>query len=75
MTNMELALTNLGKVTAVEIHKKNNSQGINELTNDVKDAGKVINMAKNEIEKKLEKPLVSSENYIELTSKELIETK
>ena len=32
-------------------------------------------MAKNEIEKKLEKPLVSSENYIELTSKELIETK
>jgi len=69
MTNIELALTNLGEATAVEIHKKNNSQGIKELTDDVKDAGKVINVAKNEIEKKLEKPVVSSKENIELTNK------
>ena len=28
MTNIELALTNLGEATAVEFHRKNNSQGI-----------------------------------------------
>lgn len=31
MTNLELALTNLGEATAVEFHKKNNSQGMKEL--------------------------------------------
>lgn len=75
MTNIELALTNLGEATAVEIHKKNNSQGIKELTDDVKDAGKVINVAKNEIEKKLEKPVVSSKENIELTNKKQIKIK
>ena len=31
------------------------------------EAGSVINSAKKEIERKLEKPIVTSENYIELT--------
>ncbi len=31
MTNIELALTNLGEAAAVEIHKENNSLGMNEL--------------------------------------------
>lgn len=29
MTNIELALTNLGEATAVEFHRKNNSKGLN----------------------------------------------
>jgi len=35
MTNIELALTNLGEAAVVEIHKKNNSKGINELKKDM----------------------------------------
>ena len=67
ITNIELALTNLGEATAVEFHKKNDSKGLKELKNDMSEAGTVINSAKKEIERKLEKPIVTSENYIELT--------
>ena len=31
MTNIEIALTNLGEATAVEFHKKNDSKGLKEL--------------------------------------------
>lgn len=67
MTNIELALTNLGEATAVEFHKKNDSKGLKELKNDMNEAGTVINSAKKEIERKLERPIVTKENYIELT--------
>ena len=70
MTNIELALTNLGEATAVEFHKKNNSQGLTRLKNDMNKAGKVLNKAKQEIEQELESPIVSSQNYIELTEQE-----
>ena len=46
MTNIELALTNLGESTAVEFHKKNDSKGLKELKNDISEAGNVINSAK-----------------------------
>lgn len=70
MTNIELALTNLGEATAVEFHKKNNSQGLTKLKNDMNKAGKVLNKAKQEIEQELERPIVTSQNYIELTEQE-----
>lgn len=70
INNPELALTNLGEATAVEFHKKNNSQGLEELKKDMNKAGKVLNKAKQEIENELERPVVTSENYIELTQKE-----
>lgn len=76
MTNLELALTNLGEAAAVEFHKKNDSFGRDELKEDMHKAGNVLNKAKQEIEKELEQPVVTSENYIELTQKEkLIENK
>lgn len=67
MTNIGLALTNLGEATAVEFHKKNDSKGLKELKNDMNEAGTVINSAKKELERKLERPIVTSDNYIELT--------
>lgn len=69
MSNIELALTNLGEATAVEFHKKNNSSGLKELKKDMNKAGNVLNKAKQEIENELEKPIVTSNNYIELTQK------
>ena len=70
MTNIELALTNLGEATAVEFHRKNDSIGIKELQTDVNKAGNVLNKAKQEIENELERPVVTSQNYIELTNYE-----
>ena len=76
MTNIELALTNLGEVAAVEIHKKNNSYGIKELQKDMTKAGNVLNKAKIELENELERKVVTSENYIELTEENnLMDTK
>lgn len=76
MTNIELALTNLGEAAAVEIHKENNSIGMNNLKDDVNKAGKVLNKAKEQLEDELRRPIVTSENYIDLTEKEkLIENK
>ncbi|MBQ4583690.1 MAG: Bro-N domain-containing protein [Bacilli bacterium] len=76
MTNIELALTNLGEATAVEFHKKNNSQGFKELKKDITKAGNVLNKAKQEIENELERPVVTTENYIDLTQKkDLLNTK
>ena len=72
MTNIELALTNLGEAAAVEFHKKNNSKGMNELKTDMNKAGKVLNKAKTEIENELEKSVVTKENYIELTNNKKI---
>ena len=75
MTNIELALTNLGEAAAVEIHKKNNSQGLDNLKDDMNKAGKVLNKAKEQLENELERPLVTSENYIDLTNNKVIEMK
>ena len=74
MTNIELALTNLGEATAVEFHKNNNSQGVKQLKKDVTKAGNVLNKARSEIENELGKSIVTSQNYIELADT-LIETK
>lgn len=75
MTNIELALINLGEASAVEFHKKNDSQGIKQLKTDMDKAGNVLNKAKDEIEKELERALITSDNYIELTdTNNLIET-
>lgn len=75
MTNLELALTNLGETTAVELHKKNDSLGVVELKEDVGDAREVISIAKREIENKLEHPVVSSANYLDLTNNQSLEDK
>lgn len=72
MTNIELALTNLGEAAAVEIHKKNDSYGMPNLKTDVNKAGRIMNKAKTELEKELERSIISSENYIDLTSNKKI---
>lgn len=64
MTNIELALTNLGEATAVEFHRENNSNGLNQLKSDMNKAGNVLNKAKQEIEKELKRSIVTSQNYI-----------
>ncbi len=70
MTNIELALTNLGEVSAVEIHNKNNSSGITKLKHDMKEAGNVVRSARRTLENTLKSSVVTSQNYIELAENE-----
>lgn len=70
MTNIELALTNLGEASAVEIHKNNDTIGLDNLKKDVKKAGKVIKSAKNELEKEIKKNIITNQNFVELTKYE-----
>ena len=72
MTNIELALTNLGEAAAVEIHKKNDSYGMTNLKSDVNKAGNIMNKARAELELELERSVISSENYLDLTNKRMI---
>lgn len=67
MTNIELALTNLGEASAVEIHKKNNTFGVKNLKEDTKIAGNVVKKARDELEKELEYSIASNQNYLDLT--------
>lgn len=66
MTNIELALTNLGEATAVEFHRKNNGQGLLELKQDMNKEGKTLNKARREIENELESSVITSKNYLDL---------
>lgn len=68
MTNLELALTNLAETITADIHKKNNSQGIDELKKDINSVGKIINKTNRDIEDKLDKEIISKENYMNLTN-------
>lgn len=61
-------MTNLGEVTATELHKKNDSYGMGELKGDTNSAGKVLKKAREEVEKTLDEPVVKPDNYKDLTS-------
>ena len=62
MSALELALMTLAEVTTTEIHKNNNSQGLNELEQDAKTGGGIAGQTRKNIEKQLGKPVVTSEN-------------
>lgn len=62
MSAMELALMTLAEVTTTEIHKTNDSQGIDELKQDAHDGGEIASATRKNIEAKLGRPVVTNEN-------------
>jgi len=70
MGKLELAITNLAEVTANEMRNTNNSFGLEELKDDVQEAGKITGKARREIEEKIGKKVVERTNYNNLTKKE-----
>ena len=62
MSAMELALMTLAEVTTTEIHKTNDSQGIEALKKDAQDGGEIASVTRQNIEVKLGRPVVTSEN-------------
>ena len=67
MGKLELAITNLAEVTANEMHNTNNSFGLEELRDDVQEAGKITGKARKEIEEKIGKKVAENTNYNSLT--------
>lgn len=62
MSSLELALMTLAEVTTTEIHKSNNSFGVHELKQDAHDGGEIASITRKNIEAKIGKPVLTSEN-------------
>lgn len=69
MTNIELALQTLAEATTTELHRTNESQGLDELKVDAKDGGDIASITRKNIETKLGKSVISSQNALALKDK------
>lgn len=67
MSAMELAVITLGELTASELHKNNNSHGIDELNKDAVEGGRAASFAKEQIEQTLGKPILTCKNASNFT--------
>jgi len=62
---MELILSSLAEETATGLHQKNDSQGYIQIEQDVKDAGDTAADARRAVERRLDEPVVSSQNFLD----------
>lgn len=65
MSPLELAVTNFADQVAIEMHKKRDSQGMDELSRDAVDAGRTGRFAREQAEQALEAPVMTSKNAID----------
>ena len=75
MSAMELALMTLAEVTTTELHKTNDSKGMNALRVDAQDGGEIASITRRNIEKKLGKSVVTKENALDFTNKRKLQNK
>ena len=64
MDDFELIFTMLGERSTTEIHRNENSEGISKLKEDAIAGGKISGDARKALEKRLRRPVVSSQNYL-----------
>ena len=64
MDDLELIFTMLGERSTTEIHRNENSQGVNKLQADSQAGGTIAGDARRALEKRLGKSVVSSQNYL-----------
>ncbi len=69
MTDIELILTMLAEATTTKLHRDRDSSGMVKLKNDAKDGGAVAGRTRRDIEQQTGKPVISTENFKQLTSK------
>ena len=65
MTDIELALVNIGELTAKELHRSRNTKGKANLQKDVAEAGKIAGNTRKQIEKKTGKSVISKSKHKE----------
>ncbi|MFA6160010.1 MAG: hypothetical protein WC678_02890 [Parcubacteria group bacterium] len=69
MDDFELIFTMLGERSTTEIHRNEDSRGLEKLQEDAKFGGRIAGNAKAELEKKLGRTIVSKKNFLELKDK------
>ena len=67
MTDIELILTMLGEATTTELHRDRDSQGMTPLKKDAQAGGAVAGRTRKDIESQTGKPVISGENFKELS--------
>lgn len=67
MTDIELILTMLGEATTTKLHRDRETKGFAPLKRDAHDGGAVAGRTRKDIEQHAGKPVVSSENFKELS--------
>jgi len=67
MTDIELILTMLGEATTTKLHRDRDSKGMAPLKKDAKDGGAVAGRTRKDIEKQSGQPVISSENFKQLS--------
>ncbi len=65
MDDFELIFNMLGERATTEIHRTENSQGITKLKSDAKAGGAIAGGARKKLEKRLKRPIVSKNNYLD----------
>ncbi len=69
MDDFELIFTMLGERSTTEIHRSEDSRGVDKLKEDAAAGGKIAGDARSALEKRLKRPIVSSKNFLGLKSK------
>ena len=64
MDDFELIFTMLGERSTTEIHREEESRGVPKLAEDAKAGGKIAGDARKALEKRLKRPIVSSDNFL-----------
>jgi len=67
MTDIELILTMLAEATTATLHRDRDSQGMEPLKKDAQDGGDVAGRTRKDIETQTGKPVISSNNFKQLT--------
>ena len=69
MTDIELILTMLAEATTTKLHRDRDSRGMPPLTKDAKDGGAVAGRTRKDIEAQTGKPVITPENFKQLTGR------
>lgn len=69
MTDLELIFTMLGEASTTEIARSRDAQGFSENMPAAREGGKIAGNARQELERKSGREVVSTDNYLEITGK------
>ncbi|MCR4307418.1 MAG: Bro-N domain-containing protein [Candidatus Berkelbacteria bacterium] len=65
MTDLELIFNMLGEASTTEIHRNEDSKGVIKLKSDAKAGGNIAGGARKNLEKRLRRPVVVSDNFLD----------
>ena len=69
MDDFELIFSMLGERATTEIHRTEDSQGVPKLKSDAKAGGDIAGNARKQLEKRIRRPIVSRDNFLEQSKK------